>query len=67
MILSFTNFILSLTLIQAVFGKEEKTSQYNCSSVELDKLDQISARILSLTEHQRRFPEAVVQIQRYCK
>ncbi|KAH9393743.1 hypothetical protein TYRP_021465, partial [Tyrophagus putrescentiae] len=50
-----------------VFGKEEKTSQYNCSLVELDKLDQISARILSLTEHQRRFPEAVVQIQRYCK
>lgn len=66
MILSYHNFLLVLALIQAVFCKEE-TIHYTCSSVELDKLDQISARILSLTEHQRRFPEAVVQIQRYCR
>lgn len=63
----YYSFIIFVIYIQSTAVLSEESDKYTCSSTELDKLDQISARILSLSEHQRPFPEAVVQIQRYCK
>ena len=64
--------ISALLLLKNINGHQNnndhlREEKYICASAELDKLDRISARIISLSEHQRPFPEQISQIPRYCK
>lgn len=43
------------------------TTKYTCSQVDLNKLDSAFARVMSVSKYQRKIPEDIPQLLKYCK
>lgn len=51
---------LVITVVQAV-------DKFNCPAAEVDNFDVVTARIVSLSEHQRPFPQSKSDIEAFCR
>ena len=66
-------FVFSVTVLLIIFcacpsnAEKSHSTTSKCSASEIDKFDEITARYLSLTEYQRKFPETSELIPEYCK
>jgi len=56
-----------LLLLLFVGLSDAQPDKYKCGQSDLDKLDTVSARIMSLSVHQRKFPDARPAVADFCK
>ena len=56
--------IVIILFLEPAKAKDLKTK---CSDDEMAKFDQIGARVISLSEHQRDFPEVKSKVPQFCR